>query len=80
MLQTFMLLVFAWIATLSGVLLGGLLVFRTKKEAYEPFLQVKKQPEEQAFNLEDEFDVEEAKELPDIITKMNEKLKSQMGG
>lgn len=44
----------AWVSTLSGVALGGFLVFRTKREGYDSLFQVK-QPEGQAFNLPDEF-------------------------
>ena len=44
--------ILAWACTLSGVALGGFLVFRTKREGYDPLFQVK-QPEGQVFNIED---------------------------
>ncbi len=47
--------ILAWICTLSGVALGGFLVFRTKREGYDSLFQVK-QPEGKAFNIEDGLD------------------------
>ncbi len=44
--------ILAWACTLSGVALGGFLVFRTKREGYDPLFQVK-QPEGKVFNIED---------------------------
>lgn len=46
--------ILAWVCTLSGVALGGFLVFRTKREGYEQMFSVKP-PEGQAFNTDDGF-------------------------
>lgn len=47
--------ILAWACALSGVALGGFLVFRTKREGYDSLFQVK-QPEGQVFNVEDGLD------------------------
>jgi len=47
--------ILAWLCTLSGVALGGFLVFRTKREGYDSLFRAKP-PEGQAFNLEDDDD------------------------
>jgi hypothetical protein len=69
-----------WLFTLSGVFVGGLFVFRTKREPHEPFLPLK-QPKGVAFNLEDPFEtkgLDPAEGLPKVITKLNERFKDQM--
>jgi len=47
--------ILSWLCALSGVALGGFLVFRTKREGYDHMFQAREQPGE-SFNLEDEFD------------------------
>ena len=48
--------ILAWACSLSGVVLGGFLVFRTKREGYDHMFSVK-QPEGQAFNVNDGFEL-----------------------
>lgn len=48
--------ILAWACSLSGVALGGFLVFRTKREGYDNMFSVK-QPEGQAFNVNDGFEL-----------------------
>ena len=67
---------------LAGVFLGAFMVYRTKRDPYDSFVRFK-QPKGQAFNLDDGLemtDEEGPPPLPDIIKKMNEKVKSQLGG
>ena len=44
--------VLAWVSTLSGVALGGFLVFRTKREGYDPLFRATA-PEGEAFHIPD---------------------------
>jgi hypothetical protein len=46
------LLVLGWLFTLSGVLLGGYLVYHTKRDPYDPFLRTGFE-KGQSFNLDD---------------------------
>jgi uncharacterized SAM-binding protein YcdF (DUF218 family) len=80
----------AWIFVLTAVALGGLLVYRTKRESHEALYQIKK-PEGSAW-VEDPygeagFDVVHAPysygddnvtELPDPIKKATARMKKQM--
>jgi len=61
-------------ACFAGVSLGGYLVFRTKREPWEPMLSMK-QPKGEAFNVGDDTGEPDAEPagLPPIIQKMNEK-------
>lgn len=43
-----------WLSALSGVALGGWLVYRTKRDSYEPFFTAGRNAGE-AFNIEDDF-------------------------
>lgn len=52
MMDMILAFILAWICTLSGVALGGFLVFRTKREGYDNLFQVKP-PEGDAFHLDD---------------------------
>lgn len=71
--------ILAWICTLSGVALGGFLVFRTKREGYEQMFSTKP-PEGMAFNTEDEykFDQPETKtELPQSVMDATDRFTQQ---
>ena len=75
---------FGWITTLSGVVLGGYLVFHTKRDPTDPFITVR-QPEGEVFNIEDEDDInareeeEEAKnKVPSLVKMMGDKFRGQM--
>jgi hypothetical protein len=52
-METILTFLAGWLSTLSGVALGGWLVYRTKRESYDPL--VGPQPKGEAFNLEDMF-------------------------
>lgn len=45
--------VIGWFCTIVSVALGGFLVFRTKRESYEPFLKKGAEAEGSAFNVYD---------------------------
>jgi len=47
--------ILSWLFTISGVALGGWLVFKTKREGFENNLFQVKGPEGKAFNVEDSF-------------------------
>jgi hypothetical protein len=51
----FIAIALSWLITLSGVALGGWLVFRTKRESYEGSL-FGSQPQGEAFNVTDGLD------------------------
>lgn len=71
--------ILAWICTLSGVALGGYLVFRTKREGYDPLFQVKP-PEGQAFNLDDDYSFDQAPrktEIPKPVDEANSRFMEQ---
>lgn len=71
--------ILAWICTLSGVALGGWLVFRTKREGYDQLFSVSP-PEGQAFNTEDgfSFDQSEAKtEIPKSMMDATDRFTQQ---
>lgn len=53
MIEILVAFVLAWLCSLSGVALGGFLVYRTKKETYEPFFPKKEDGEGKAFNVYD---------------------------
>ncbi len=52
-----------WIATISGVILGGFLVYRTKRESHEPLVGLNPLTGD-SFNLEDEFTQDDLKVPP----------------
>lgn len=68
---------------LLAVLTGGLLVFRTKREAYDPLFQFKEK-QGSSFNMSDDegriLEPEKEPELPPIVKEFNEKFKQQVGG
>lgn len=49
-----MVFLIGWISTLSGVAMGGFLVYRTKRENYEGLFQAR-EPAGDAFTLNDNF-------------------------
>jgi hypothetical protein len=51
-LDIFIAFVLSWISTVSGVALGGYLVFKTKRENYEGLFN-SKEPQGQAFNIDE---------------------------
>lgn len=65
-METFLAFLAGWIATLSGVALGGWFVYRTKRESYDPLIGP--QPKGEVFNLgEDDFkfpDIKSSARLP----------------
>jgi len=72
-------LIFGWLATLTGTLLGGLLVFKTKRDPSEASLFTPP-PDGEAFNLTDEFsggiggDETRARDLPQPIKEANDRF------
>ena len=70
-----------WMATITGVLVGGLLVFKTKRGGYEP-LFTPKSDQPSAFNLADEFEQveDEPPPIPEVVSRMNEKFQNQFVG
>ena len=51
--------VIGWFCTIISVGLGGFLVFRTKRESYEPFLRKGSEAEGSAFNVYDPLQEED---------------------
>jgi hypothetical protein len=45
--------ILSWVSTLSGVALGGFLVYRTKRDSYEPFWGSPRQSEPESYNVSD---------------------------
>lgn len=80
MMDVFIAFALSWICTVSGVALGGFLVFRTKRESYEGLVQVK-QPSGDAFNLDDGLGFSEplksSAELPKPIATANDAFVQQ---
>ncbi len=62
--------ILAWLSTLSGVALGGFLVYRTKKESYEPLFA--KQPEGDSFNVDDISEMQEQVSTATIPTAVHQ--------
>ena len=73
--------ILAWLCALSGVALGGWLVFKTKREGYESNLFQVKQPEGQAFNTDDGFGfavpTPSKTELPSSIMDASDRFTAQ---
>jgi hypothetical protein len=70
-----------WMTTLSGVIVGGYIGYRSKHGGYEPFIKPKSPPDE-PFNLTDDLDKvfqpdEDGPEPPEILSRMNERFRSQ---
>lgn len=67
-----------WLTTLSGVALGGWLVYRTKRDAYEPLWGG--QGKGDSFNVDDGLDHDEdvvGTKLPKSTTMANEAFINQ---
>lgn len=64
-MDIFIAFVLSWISTVSGVALGGFLVFRTKREAHEGFLQAR-EPAVDSFNLDAGWEDEPVKSTATI--------------
>jgi hypothetical protein len=71
-------LLFSWLATLSGVALGGFLVYRTKRDSFDPLFS---KPEKgEAFNIVDPFnmqDVPSATRIPPETREANDRFLDQ---
>ena len=71
-------LVFGWFATVSGVILGGFLVFRTKRDSHEPFFPSKVSGE--AFVMDEDFGGNEepsTSPVSDTIDRVNKRFVDQ---
>ena len=69
----------AWVSTLSGVALGGFLVFRTKRDTHEALFQTKP-PQGEAFNIDDGFGDEPVKstaEIPKTVQEHHDRFVEQ---
>ena len=64
-----------WAAAVSSVALGGYLVFRTKREAYEPFMGLPSSRAEGPVNILDPVD--EIPETPEITQDQNQSFVDQ---
>jgi len=71
--------VLGWISTLSGVLLGGWLVYRTKREPYDALFAGQQKGE--AFNIDDELNTlntePSSAQMSASTQKMNDKFVDQ---
>ena len=63
-----------WLATLSGVALGGFLVFRTKRDRYDALFSSGAPPKGEAFSLEDDGAEAVPAEIPEKIQKINRRF------
>jgi len=62
-----------------AVMAGAYAVFRTKRDAYDPFMQIR-EPKGSAFNIGEEGNIiekEKEPELPGVIKRMNERFLHQ---
>jgi len=63
-----------WLSTLSGVALGGWLVYRTKRDPYDPLFA--SQGKGEVFNIDDDFNISDDDKtttgLPKPTKKANE--------
>ncbi len=67
------------ILIILAVITGSYVVFRTKRDSYDPFMQIQEK-KGSAFNIGEEgniLPVEKEPELPSIIKKMNERFIKQ---
>jgi len=80
MMEMILAFLLSWLCTLSGVALGGFLVFRTKRDTYEPLFRAK-QPKGEAFNIEDDQlfpqDEPSAAEIPQPVQAHNDAFMQQ---
>ena len=53
-MDIFIAFILSWVSTVSGVMLGGYLVFKTKRESYESVFSPG-EAKGASFNIEDEF-------------------------
>ena len=79
MIEMIIAFVLSWLCTITGVALGGYLVYRTKRESYEGFMNVA-DPKGESFNIADDFADEPAKskaEIPRPVTVANDRFTEQ---
>jgi hypothetical protein len=81
MIEMILSFILAWVCTITGVALGGFLVFRTKREGYDSMFQFK-QPQGESFNVEDDlgFNQDETKstvDFPDSFRKHQDRFVDQ---
>lgn len=74
-------LIFGWISSMSGVALGGFLVYRTKRENYEGLFQAR-EPAGDAFTLNDDFDdaqksIKSSAKIPPSVAAANDAFVQQ---
>jgi len=77
-METIFIFLAGWLSTLSGVALGGWLVFRTKRDTFEPLFRTGADKGD-SFNIEDDFDTHEEApvELGAVSEKANENFIKQ---
>ena len=66
--------------TILAVIVGGYLVFRTKRDSFDPFLNIK-EPKGTAFNIPDEGSalVDPPPEMPpEIVQRMSERINADI--
>lgn len=70
--------VFGWFACITGVALGGYMVFRTKKEPHESFFKLR-EPKGKAFVLDDGLNAgtETPPPIPKETAEANQRFVSQ---
>ena len=76
-METILTFLAGWLSTLSGVALGGLLVYRTKRDAYEPLFS--RNSEGASFNIDDDFEQVEPTnpDLPKATAAANDNFVNQ---
>jgi hypothetical protein len=72
-----------WFISISSVIVGGYIGYRSKRGGYEPFINIKR-PDDKPFNLVDTNDEafgytaeEIPPPMPDAIRAMNERFRQQ---
>jgi len=70
-METILIFMAGWISTLSGVALGGWLVYRTKRDPYDPLFS--RGSKGVSFNIGDDLDQEEQSnvDLPQPVASAN---------
>jgi len=69
-METIFIFLAGWLSTLSGVALGGWLVFRTKRDTFEPLFRTGADKGD-SFNIDDDFNIVE--EAPAVLHPGTEK-------
>jgi len=65
-----------WLSTISGVALGGFLVFKTKRDPYEPLFSANSKGE--SFNIDDDLNMGDVESvIPQSISKANDNFQKQ---